>query len=220
VAQADVVATFEGTAPFQLVTTTATSGSNSATYNGVPVGPFNFTTYDAGGTQLGGNFRAFCADYFQGVSPGDTYNFAPVAISDLPDIGTNATKLARIQTLYDRFFDSTTDAERGGAFQLAMWELAYDGDGALGLGSGNFVATGDSSVALADSWLSSLDDGVPTPQQWTLIGLLSTTNQDQITAVPNVVPAPAGLALIVIGGGLALARRRIIAKKSEGVAKA
>ena len=220
-ARADVVATFTGNDPFQIVTT-----NNSGTvYHDLPAGPFNFATVDAGGTALGSTFQGFCADYFQPVAAGETYNYTPGAITSLPDVGTDATKLARIQGLFDHFYGSIAgDAEKSAAFQLAVWELTYDGAGTLDLSSGVFSASGGSSVGIAQGWMNILNDpnAPAATSHYTLLGLFSPTNQDQITAIPDVnpVPAPAGVVLAVIGGGLVLARRRFAAKKGEATAQA
>lgn len=220
-ARADVVATFVGNDPFQLVTT----NNNGTVYNDLPAGPFNFTTTSSSVPALGGGFAGFCADYFQPVAAGETYTYAVGSISSLPDVGTDATKLARIQGLFDRFYGSTAgDAERSAAFQLSVWELTYDGAGTLDLSGGKFTASGGSSVGIAQGWMNILNDPTaPAPTaHYTLYGLLSPTNQDQIVGIldpANPVPAPAGVVLAVIGGGLVLARR-FAAKKATAEAAA
>jgi hypothetical protein len=214
--QADVVATFTGNSPFQTVATT----NAGTTYNDLPAGPFNFTVSNAGGTALGSSFSGFCADYFQPVAAGETYNYTPVAISSLPDIGSDATKLARIQELFDRFYSTITgDSAKSAAFQLSIWELTYDGADTLDLSGGSFTATGGSSVGIAQGWMDTINDpnAAAPADKYTLIGLLSSTNPDQIVGIPEVnpIPAPAGVVLAAIGGGILLARRRFAAKKTE-----
>jgi hypothetical protein len=223
-AKADVVATFTGTAPF----TTASTNAFGGVIDGMPVGTFNYTVVSSTDPRFSGSFQSFCADYFQPVTTGDTYTYTPVAISALPDVGTDPTKLARIQELYDRYYNSATNSngDQAGAFQLALWELLYDGTGALDIGSGNFIASalnGSTNAAIAQSWLNSLDDpNLPAPvDNFQLVGLFNANNQDQIVPfnAPSPVPAPAALVLAVIGGGVLLARRRA-ARKVEAEATA
>ena len=221
-ASADVVATFTGSSPAQTLTTTADKGGGPVTYNGVPVGPFNFTASDTGGTGLDTNFRSFCADYFQFVTAGNGYTFSTVSASALPDVGGDLLKNARIQNLFDKFYETATDAEKGGAFQLALWELLYDGSGSsLSIGSGNFSASGSgTALGVAQGWLDNIDTPAPA-QKYQLIGLLSPTAQDQLAAVPNTpspVPAPAGAILLVIGAAALYARRRFTAKPADAQA--
>ncbi len=217
-AKAELVTTFIGTAPSQQINVSATRGSSTSAFES-PVGPFNFVVLsDTSGTGLGPSFRSFCADFFQEVALGNDYTFTPVAFTDLPDVAGNATKVAKIQELYDRFYDVATDAEKGAAFQLALWEILYDPTN-TDLSSGNFTANGPgspSSIPLAQNWLNIIGDGsIPDPaQKYTLTGLLSGTAQDQI--VPTTpVPAPAGVVLLVIGAAGLIARRKLAGKKAE-----
>lgn len=218
-AKADVVATFTGTNPFSTADTNAFGG----VINGMPVGTFNYTVVSSTDPRFSGGFQSFCADYFQPVTTGDTYSYVPVDISALPDIGTDPTKLARIQELYDRFYTAAVNgtADQAGAFQLALWELTYDGTGAVDIASGNFIATavgGSANTAIAQSWLNTIDDPTaPAPtDSFQLVGLFNANNQDQIVPLaPAPVPAPAALVLAVIGGGVLLARRRAARKLEE-----
>jgi hypothetical protein len=212
VARADVTATFDGTNPSQTVTAT----SFTTTYTSVPVGPFNFSNVSAGGAPLGDTFRAFCADFFQDVSPGNTYTFQSGDMTVATDVGSDATKTARIQKLFDNHYAGATDADTGGAFQLALWELTYDGAGAsLDLTGGNFTASGSaSSLTIAQNWLNGLD-AAPTTNAYQIVGLYSADYQDQLTVAVTPVPAPAGVVLAAVAGGVMLLRRRMTARKAE-----
>lgn len=221
-AKADIVVNFTGTAPSQQInvsTTRATPGGPDTRAFESPVGPFNFNVVSNSTTlNLGSSFRSFCADFFQDVSPGNTYTFTPVAVADLPDVAGNATKLSKIQELYDRFYDVATAADTGAAFQLALWEILYDPTN-TNLANGNFTAIGPgnpSSIGIAQNWLNVIgDSSVPDiDKKWDLVGLYSPTSQDQI--VPQQpIPAPAGVVLLVIGAAGLIARRRLAAKKAE-----
>jgi hypothetical protein len=216
-AKAELVTTFIGTAPSQQINVSATRDGNTSAFES-PVGPFNFiVNSDTSGTGLGPTFRSFCADFFQGVAVGNDYTYTPVAFSDLPDVAGDPTRMAKIQELYDRFYDVATDAEKGAAFQLALWEILYDPTD-TDLSSGNFTASGPgspSAIPVAQNWLDIIGDGsIPDPdQKYVLTGLLSGTAQDQI--VPTTpVPAPAGIVLLAIGAVGLIARRKLAAKKA------
>lgn len=225
-AKAELVTTFIGTNPSQPVNVSATKNGTTRAFES-PVGPFNFIVQsDTSNTGLGPTFRSFCADFFQDVQLPDPangisgeYTFTPVAFADLPDVAGNATKVAKIQELYDRFYDVATDAERGAAFQLALWEILYDPN-VNDLSSGNFTASGPgspSSIPLAQNWLNIIGDStIADPaKKYTLTGLQSPTAQDQI--VPGTpVPGPAGVVLLAIGAAGLIARRKFAKKKAEG----
>lgn len=210
--RADIVATFDGTIPSQDVSMTAFG----TTYSVMPVGPFQFTVTAGDGTfAAGSTFRGFCADFAQAVTAGQSYPFSTVAPSALPDVGPNAAKLALIDRLFDRHYGAATDATNGGAFQLALWELLYDGPGNLDLNAGTIDVTSPDSVAAvatAKGWLAALETPDPADaDNYTVIGLFNANAQDQLTVVPNAVPAPAGvvLGLIALGGfGLRRLRRK------------
>jgi hypothetical protein len=218
-AKADITALFSGTSPYETVSTTAFG----STINGMPVGPFRFSSTSSSVADLPTNFYAFCADYFQPVTPGQTYTFETRTFTDLPNIGSNSLKAARFQELFDRFYDvAGTNSTAGGAFQVAVWELLFDGasSGTPSLTSGDFQASNNAGVTnLAQSWLNTIDDnGAAAPSTTkNILGLYNSNFQDQLTIVPNPVPAPAGLVLLGLGG-LALAARRKFAKKAEAVA--
>lgn len=216
-AKAELVTTFIGTAPSQQVNVSATKDGVTRSFE-TPVGPFNFVVLsDTSNTGLAPSFRSFCGDFFQDVALGNDYTFTPGALIDLPDVNS-AVQVRKITELYDRFYDVATDAEKGGAFQLALWEILYDANN-TDLSNGNFTAGGPgnpSSVPLAQSWLNLIgDDSIPDPERkYTLTALLSPSAQDQIVPTADPVPAPAGVVLLVIGAAGLIARRRFAAKKA------
>ncbi len=218
-ARADVVATFAGTDPFQTVNVSGTNSSGVRAFQS-PVGPFNFVLSNDGGLGLGSTLRSFCADYFQDVVVGNTYNYTPVAFADLPEINGNAVKTRKVQQLFDRFYDSVVDDRTGAAFQLSMWEILSDPTD-TNLATGNFTASGPGSptgVTTSQSWLNSISDtSVPdVAKKYDLTGLVDPAFQDQIFARPvdpNPVPAPAGLLLVALAAAGLVARRKLAAKK-------
>lgn len=208
-AQADVILSFQGTTPSQDVPLTA----NGVMFGTMPVGPFMFET-QPGSDLFSGTVRAFCADLFQGVSVGTTYNYQPVSIASLPDFGGSAEKVNLVQRLFDNYYDIATDATNGGAFQLVLWEILYDDANNLDIDSGNLFVPGNSSlssVTTARSWINQLSG--PTDPNYVpvleLTGLFSKSAQDQITVTPptNPIPAPAGLVLGLFGASVLGLRR-------------
>jgi hypothetical protein len=219
-ARADVVGTFIGTDPSQTVNVSGTNTSGTRAFQS-PVGTFNFVLSNDGGLGLGNTLRSFCADYFQDVAVGNTYTYTPVAFTALPDIAGDSVKARKVQQLFDRFYDSVTDARTGAAFQLALWETLYDPTN-TNLADGNFTASGPGSptgVTTAQSWLNNISDPtVPdAAKKYDLTGLVSGSFQDQIFArridTPNPVPAPAGVVLLLVGAAGFIARRKLAAKK-------
>lgn len=216
-AKAELVTTFIGTSPSQQVNVSATKNGTTRSFES-PVGPFNFVVLsDTSNTGLGPTFRSFCGDFFQDVSLGNDYTFTPGTLIDLPDVNS-AVQVRKITELYDRYYDVATDAEKGAAFQLALWEILYDPNN-TNLSSGDFTAIGPgnpSSIGVAQSWLNIIgDDSIPDPERkYTLTALLSPSAQDQI--VPTTpVPAPAGVVLLVIGAAGLIARRKFAKKKAD-----
>lgn len=202
--RADIVATFNGTDPFTDVSMVALG----STYDVMPVGPFKFTVTTGDSLFGTGPLVSFCAALPEDIA-GQSYSFQVVSPSALPDVGPNAAKLALIDRLFDRHYGVATDADRGGAFQLALWELLYDGPGNLDLNAGNHDVTSPDSVtavAIAKNWLAALETPNPADvDNYTVYGLASPDAQDQLTVVPNTpnqIPAPAGvvLGLIAVGG--------------------
>ena len=113
------------------------------------------------------------------------------------------------------------DGRRGQeAFQLALWEILHDTNGSLASGDFRVDPSGTvGSPTLAQNWLNTVNNPAladPT-RRYDLIGLQGQNFQDQIT-VRTPVPAPAGVVLLVIGAGVAIARRRFGGKKAEAEA--
>ncbi|HUR54714.1 MAG TPA: hypothetical protein VMZ71_11320, partial [Gemmataceae bacterium] len=113
------------------------------------------------------------------------------------------------------------------AFQLALWELVYDGPGG-NLGNGNFTYAGALNSGVGKSAKDMLNDLAGTSSSsfgslfpnTQVVWLSSGSFQDQITVVPKVpdvpVPAPPSIVLagLALGTGLfgrAFRRRKEVA---------
>lgn len=179
------------------------------------------------GTPLNSNFPAnvttFCVELNQGFpTPSSTYTV------DALGAKVNAATATAITKLYGNHYDSAWNSTSFGgsaastAFQIALWELVYDGPGST-LGSGNFRYNGSTTSAstLAASWLAGLASESTAAfttkfgsQQ--LVWLSNGSKQDQLTlkdSPQGAVPAPpsivlAGLALVSGLSGRALRRRK------------
>ncbi len=114
--------------------------------------------------------------------------------------------------LFNEAYGTTTDARHSAAFQLAIWEIIYDGD--LDLHAGGFhVTSGDAAtITLAQGWLNALGNFSDT---YNLVWLHSDSHQDFVTFgrpfvdLRSTVDEPAPLALLAAALVVAFAGRRI-----------
>ena len=215
-----------GTAP---VGVTYTIGGNTTSTSITP-GPYY---WQQTGSPMNANFGAsiatFCVELNQGFPSGS----ANYTVNTLAAVKGTATADA-IQKLFANNYNSAwASSSFGGstastAFQLALWELTYDGaSGALG--TGNFKYTGSLTsgvglaaknmlAALAGTSSSSFGSLFPGQQ---VVWLSNGSSQDQIAIItPKVpggpVPAPPSIILagLALGTGLfgRVVRRRKVAE--------
>jgi len=164
---------------------------------------------------LQGNYTTFCTDLTQEVSSAGTeYTLAP--ITNLPvTIGYPAMGAGKAQKVYDLYAAAngrqySPDGNWGAAFQIALWEIIYDGGGspnALTTGAVKFRGTDGSALSTdISSKITELFNLLGSNSSQTgLIGLSSPCAQDQILQVVPLPPAAwAGLATL---GGVFVARR-------------
>lgn len=111
----------------------------------------------------------------------------------------------KLDELWGRNFASVASDVTAAAFQVAVWELAYDGDGSLSTGSFQLTSGGQVNQ-LASQWLSEIDGTGPLGNITILRNNPNMADrQDLITAS---VPEPGSMALVLLGLGGLVARRR------------
>ena len=163
----------------------------------------------------GNSFHSVCVDVEHYLSFGNSYsNYTAKTASAY---GLSAAQESLLNKLYtNHYAGSRSSNEKAAAFQIAAWEIRYDGGSALNLYDGLFkMGTGgnDNARDQAATWLSSLSG--KNSGNWTFTVLDSvgdrldqTSHQDLLVTMP--VPEPSEMALFLAGLGLmgAVARRR------------
>ena len=203
----------------ETINLTLTNGGNPVTYNPyggaattVGAGPFHWTQSAPINANFAPAVTTYCIDLDHYISTGNTYTYTVQPDLKLaPTIGNNTAKVGAITELFDRYYtQSLASTASASAFQLALWDLLYDG-ASRSLTAGRIQGNN----AQAQSMLSSLGSGGYVNHDLAgshLVALVSASgNQDQITVVPNpkAVPAPPGVVLAGMGvGGLLLGRFR------------
>ena len=181
------------------------------------VGASGFEMTDTSGTL--GSFVAWCLDiahYLMGTGDSQDYIVTsnPYSNSD----GLSAIARDRVQSVFDANYESVdfSIGDQAAAFQMALWEAAFETAGTLSVLDGAFQANSSGSTALANSYLTSADSYAG-DKVWKLTFLEvdgydsdrgMRTGQNLVTVSPIPVPAAGVMLLTGLLGFGALSRRR------------
>jgi hypothetical protein len=182
--------------------------SSGVSYVGpVKAGQFNWQRTGGTFSGLQGNFATFCIEIQQSLNPGSNYTFDVNTVANAPlpmnmplSAPMGAVKAGKIAELYGRHFASLSTNDDYAAFQIAIWDIIYDGGDTVSTGIFRAINFG-AALAQADAFIASIDGTGP---MFAGLGALSSDDfQDQI-----FVPTPGSMALLGIGGLVAARRRR------------
>jgi hypothetical protein len=200
----------------------------STTSTSITPGPYY---WQQTGSPMNSNFNSSIATFCVELNQGFPSASADYTVNSLASVKGAATADA-IQKLFANNYNtawassSFTGSTNSTAFQLALWELVYDGASGV-LGTGNFQYTGSLTsgvglaaknmlAALAGTSSSSFGSLYPGQQ---VVWLSNGSKQDQITIITPKVPTPgvpvpptivlAGLALGTGMFGRVFRRRKV-----------
>jgi hypothetical protein len=187
-------------------------GSNITTNGGI----FNWSQTGPINSNFNSALPTYCIELDQGLSSAATTFTVQTNLTAAPLIGTTS-KANAITSLFDRFFNSTIgNTSRQASFQLALWEIIYDG-----APSTTRTESTSGNVRFDNTLAQSFLNDIQNNAYYTngslagnrLVALVNGTIQDQITVDPNPpvnnpVPAPPAVLLAGIGALALLGRSR------------
>lgn len=149
----------------------------------------------------GPSFTSYCIDLYENIGFGTTYtDYTRVAAAAHSFANPNAaTDIGKLYAENNAIGSSIAQA----AFQIAIWEIAYETSGIYSLGSGSAKFSGGTAastgaLALASNWLGTLATTTNNSYAvWTLDSVGHPGHQDQVFAAP--VPEPSTYAMLAAG---------------------
>ncbi|MFV0473245.1 MAG: VPLPA-CTERM sorting domain-containing protein [Pikeienuella sp.] len=167
-----------------------------------------------------GSFIAWCLDLGHTlIGVGDSQEYVETNEPFSNSYGLSDTARARVQALFDANYADldTSNGDQAAAFQMALWESAYEDDSAVAdVTDGVFQAASSGSTALANTYLAAAASYAGA-QKFNMTFLevagLSAdrargTGQNLVTVSAVPLPAAGVLLLTALGGTALLGRRR------------
>ncbi|MGR3662423.1 MAG: VPLPA-CTERM sorting domain-containing protein [Paracoccaceae bacterium] len=196
-------------------TVTISSSPLAGTTGRVGASGFNFT--DTSGSM--GSFVAWCLDIAHWLVPvGGSQDYAKTTNPYSNSQSLTSIGLGRVQSVFDANFGGldASDGDQAAAFQMALWEAAFEGDtNSMSVSDGYFQAYSWGSTTLANTYLANAASYTG-DKNWNLKFLEVTgldasrgtrTGQNLVTV--SAVPLPAGIVLLASGMfGFGAMRRR------------
>jgi hypothetical protein len=148
-------------------------------------------------------FTGYCVEINQGVNANTSIQYV---VTEPDDYGLSANEILLLSRLWGEFFDNVNSANTSAAFQIAVYEILFDADGAgANVTTGIFTVQDVSATprGIAQSWLTTITAPGYSGGTAPIRILVSPTSQDQIVQFP----AP-GTGVIALGAAGLLARRR------------
>jgi hypothetical protein len=140
-----------------------------------------------GGANSSNNvFSTFCIELTQSVWLGftNTYTVADLILApNTRPMGSPKSDLLR--ELWGRYRDSVINETTAAAFQVAVWDIVYDGDKSVVNGDFHLATPTNSIGTTAQGWLNTLNGTGPMP----ILGAMTDPSyQDQVFFISNSVP--------------------------------
>ncbi len=150
---------------------------------------------------------ALCANLFQSITIGQTYNAASIDASAYDLDGSSAAWLIRAFLPVVNAATGLTKQIDGAALQLAIWDTIHDGGD--GFSNGRIRSTGNTNssiLALANQWrLAAIDQDAAANVYTATVGSRSFQQQIYLSACSTgndcggEVPEPGTLAMMAVG---------------------
>jgi len=147
-----------------------------------------------------------CFDLLHSFSIGSTLDYTASALSG--GMATTLSHLFNVAAANGGF----SDLDHSAAFQLAIWNIEYEGDASVSGGTGFYVTGGANAINIANGWLALLNNPLYANPDHAVIRLDSTSDPQHqnfitFTTLPNccgrTVPEPPMLPLLVTIAGIA-----------------